>query len=302
MRADTIAEQLFFVTAHVSARDGTRSWVGTGFIYAVESTVGTLHFLVTNKHVLQGAHSLTIQMVRGSEGVPVMGQAATMTVSGFNDASWVGHPQPEVDVGVMVLGGVLNAMVDAGETPFFRALTPELFPSPEALRDLDAIEDVTFVGYPSGLFDRANFVPIARRGTAATPLQLDYEGLPAFLIDASVFPGSSGSPVLLFDRGFYAARDGGTVVGSRFSCLGVLAAVHVRQVAGKVSQLPSRLAVSFDEPIDLGIVYKALTINTCVDEALRRVGAGREPVSTPTQPDEITEADRDVGEKLPPEM
>jgi hypothetical protein len=36
-----------------------------------------------------------------------------------------------------------------------------------------------------------------RRGMTATPPQLDYCGRPTFLIDASVFGGSSGSPVFL---------------------------------------------------------------------------------------------------------
>ena len=41
-------------------------------------------------------------------------------------------------------------------------------------------------------------MPILRRGTTATPIALNFEGRPEFLIDAAVYPGSSGSPVFVY--------------------------------------------------------------------------------------------------------
>jgi hypothetical protein len=71
---------------------------------------------------------------------------------------------------------------------------------------------------------------------------VDYNGLPAFLVDASVFPGSSGSPVFLLDRGISMRRTGEVQLGtSRLALLGILAAVHVRQVSGDIRALPTRL-------------------------------------------------------------
>ena len=229
--------------------------------------LGTAHFLVSNKHVFVGASELTVRMSQARGDPPVLGRGTQVTIVDFNDAAWTGHPNPAVDVAVMAMGPVFEEMDRRGARPFFPSVNPELYPSATQMAGLDALEQVVFVGYPSGLFDRVNLLPIARRGAAATPLAIDSNGLPAFLVDASVFPGSSGSPVFLIDRGMYADRTGGTVVGSRFLCLGVIAAVHIRQVEGRVEELPSRLAVSLDEPLDLGIVFKSSAIETRVDES-----------------------------------
>lgn len=301
MRPETIAEQLFFTTARIQAESEAGSSVGTGFVYAVETDQGTGHFLVTNKHVLHGAKAITVNMVRAAGDFPALGQATRITLGEFSADGWHGHPDPNVDVALLPLAPVFNAMAEGGAAPFFRALSPELMASQELLETLDALQEVTFIGYPSGLFDTANFLPIARRGVTATPVTVDYQGVPVFLIDAAVFPGSSGSPVFLLDRGMYHARDGGAVVGSRFACLGILAAVHIRTVGGIVEQIPSVLGVRIQEPIGLGLVFRALTIDECVDALLERLGIRRiEPPPSAAPGDVNTDANVTLAESMPP--
>lgn len=81
-------------------------------------------------------------------------------------------------------------------------------------------------------------------------------------------------------------------------CLGVLAAVHVRQVQGTVDVLPSKLVTGFDEPIDLGIVYKARCIEDCVSQVLS--GAGLVPMASLPSTRSATEpsiADETIADK-----
>ena len=56
-------------------------------------------------------------------------------------------------------------------------------------------EEIVFIGYPSGLRDEHNSTPLIRRGITASPIWNDFGNDPIFLIDAGVYPGSSGSPV-----------------------------------------------------------------------------------------------------------
>lgn len=284
MRAETPSEQLFFTTVYVAGRGTAGQWTGTGFIVRYETTAGTFDLLVTNKHVLAGAAELDVRFVQaGADGQPLQ-QATQTTIEGFGDDSWLGHPDDQVDVAVMFLGPVVNQMREQGRAPFYRAFSVDLMLTSPQADDLDALESVTFVGYPNGLYDTQSFLPIARRGQTATPIQMNYRGAPAFLIDASVFGGSSGSPVILFDRGMYQTRSGGTVVGTRLILLGVLAAVHVRQAGGIVQDLPTRQIAVFDEALDLGIVFKASAIHECVKLLLARVSAEIVAGSEPTQP------------------
>jgi hypothetical protein len=73
----------------------------------------------------------------------------------------------------------------------------------------------------------------------------------------------------------YATREGPTQVGSRLILLGVLAAVHVREVAAELVQ--THVGAVFQDPLNLGIVYKAETIDACVDAALAKAGEARKP-------------------------
>lgn len=284
MRAETPSEQLFFTTVYIAGRGPTGQWTGTGFIVRYETTVGSVDLLVTNKHVLAGAAELDVRFVQaGADGQPLP-QATQTTITAFGDESWLGHPDEQVDVAVMFLGPVVNQMHEQGRAPFYRAISVDLMLTSSQADDLDALESVTFVGYPNGLFDTQSFLPIARRGQTATPIQVNYRGAPAFLIDASVFGGSSGSPVILFDRGMYQTRSGGTIVGTRLILLGVLAAVHVRQTGGIVQDLPTRQIAVFDEALDLGIVFKASAIHECAELLLARGGIQIAASSEPTEP------------------
>jgi hypothetical protein len=297
MRVETPAEQLFFTTAYVEGRGNSKSWKGTSFVYAVETNKGTAHFLATNKHVLQEATELKVRMIAGdSNGGPALGQAAEIVVNGFSPDVWEGHPDPKVDVALLPSWQVFNRMNEIGKPPFFKSISPDLCLTQEQAEDLDAMEVVTFIGYPSGIFDTQNLLPIARRGMTATPISVDYRGSSSFLIDGAVFPGSSGSPVFLVDNGSYNPRGGGLVVGSRLICLGVLAAVHVRQVQGDVTSLPTRLIAEFREPIGLGIVFKASTLDECVEGLLSKYGLARSDGGQVTQPAMLTEADEALSE------
>lgn len=258
----TIADELFFTTVFIETTTATGSSSGTGFLILYPRASGSVPVLVTNKHVLADTNQVTFTMTRSDREAPAT-SGTRITINDFGTHSWVGHPDPQVDVAAMFFNPVLEAMAKNNAPAFFRAFTPNQLISQDTAYELDSIEAVTFLGYPNGLFDRSSMSPIARRGQTATPIFNDYNSLPAFLIDASVFPGSSGSPVVLFDRGSYTTRDGTTHIGSRIALLGIVAAVHTRQVNGEV-QIVSRATTSFEDVIDLGIVFKASAIQEAV--------------------------------------
>jgi hypothetical protein len=85
-----------------------------------------------------------------------------------------------------------------------------------------------------------------------------------FLIDASIFPGSSGSPVLLFNQGTWARRSRDTVIGSRVKLLGIVWGVMLHTVRGEISIVPAptqarEIAVS-QIPNNLGVCISASRI------------------------------------------
>jgi hypothetical protein len=142
---------------------------------------------------------------------------------------------------------------------------------------LDALEEVVFIGYPNGIWDEINFLPITRRGTTATPMAVNFGGKKQFVIDASVFPGSSGSPVFLFNKGMYSDRQGNPNFGNRIAFVGILASVFFRQDYNEIQLIPAptaNVAVAVGQQmIDLGVVFKAETVVETIVSLLRARGA-----------------------------
>lgn len=181
-----------------------------------------------------------------------------------NADMFVRHPDPDIDIAMIGVGGAMQALNEAGTPAFLRTVSPAMCATPEVLDEFEPIEPVTFIGYPNGLFDSASFLPIVRQGYSATAMNVDYEGKPTFLIDASVFPGSSGSPVFLVPRPSVPDKRGNIVLGGPARSpvlLGVVAAVHQRQVPVLQTNAGGGVPFVYDL-IDLGVVYKATEIHS----------------------------------------
>lgn len=170
------------------------------------------------------------------------------------------------------MANVLNQATDLGHRPFYIAFEAGSTITQAELRDLSALEDIVMIGYPNGIWDSVNNMPVIRRGITATHPKLDYEGRPEFMIDAACFPGSSGSPVVLYNAGTYATRDE-IHLGSRVKLLGVLYAGPQHTAAGElqVVTVPTQQKlVAFSRiPNNLGLVIKATKL-----EAFRTLFAG----------------------------
>ncbi len=257
-------EQMLFTTVRLETQDASgNSRIGTSFIVGYKSGGEDYPFLVTNKHVISGAHKGKLTFIQARDGRPLLGIGYTLNVNNFEQV-WHTHADPEIDIAIAPFAPIAHHIANSGISIFFRMVGNDIAPSEETMKQLDALEEVVFIGYPSGIWDSKNLLPIIRKGITATPIVIDFQGKPQFLIDASVFPGSSGSPVFLYNVGMYARKSGGTVVGSRILFLGIVAEVFYQQDANEIQILPSTIAgksvVVSKQMIDLGIVYKASAI------------------------------------------
>jgi hypothetical protein len=275
MDLTNLANQLLFTTVRIECGLPTGEVsTGTGFVFDYD--VGNTHYLfvVTNKHVIAGATTggLTFTLRDGDR--PKFGSGYRVEIAEF-DKLWVGHPDAKVDIAVAALVPLAEHAEKAGFPLFFRSLNRALIPSPEVLKSLSVFEPIVFVGYPNGLWDQKNVLPIVRSGITATSPAIDFQGEQQFLVDASVFPGSSGSPVFLYNNGMYSDGKGNTTIGTRILFLGVIASVFFQNDVNPiqfVAQSPGKPATVSRQMIDLGVVFNARTVEAAIEHFAKTRG------------------------------
>lgn len=266
MKAETFAEQLYFTTILIeSENDLGEMSVGTGFIIDAELKNHHASFLVTNKHVVAGGKNGILRFHLKKDNGPYPGKGYKLRVPHF-EQYWIGHPDTTVDVTVMSMSLILQQAKSAGKELYYRSIPQHLCPSENELEKLDAMEEIVFVGYPSGIYDDTHYLPVARRGMTASPVQVNHNGERRFLIDAAIFGGSSGSPVFILDRSMRSNRGAGLVIGNRTHFMGVVAAGYYEETTGRVIQQPiptmlgNKMLTVGRQMINLGIVYKSDTV------------------------------------------
>jgi S1-C subfamily serine protease len=259
---DTPAKRLLFHTVRVETTlaDGG-SGTGTAFVIEHVHARGRTRFVVTNRHLVDDVTQGALVFTLAHQGEPVLGSRFEVRIDEFAEA-WQRHPDPAVDLAALPLAPLQQAAEQQGATLYVQPIASDRLADAARLAQLDALEEVWFVGYPSGVWDSVHALPILRRGTTATPLAVDFEGQPAFLVDAAVYPGSSGSPV------FVRAAD-----GSGLWLAGVVAAVFFREESLRLTPAPVPAAAGLQamgsEMIDLGLVIKAEALQTLLHEMLR---------------------------------
>ncbi|WP_083868169.1 trypsin-like peptidase domain-containing protein [Halomonas smyrnensis] len=273
MEVASLAECLFFNTIRVDTEDNEgATGSGTSFAFNHWYKGKNYPFLVTNKHVVKDAEKGGLTFIKkNGDGAPALGEGHRLNFRDFKSA-WFNHPSDDIDVCVTPLFPLISNMQKHGVEIFYKAISTEHIPNENQIKDLDAYEEVVFVGYPNGIWDKANLLPIMRKGTTATPFSVDYEGEKKFLIDASVFGGSSGSPVFIYNSGTYGTKSGEAMMGTKFYFIGVVASVYFKTNAKEVVELPvptstKSLAV-YEEMIDLGVVFKADAVRETIEFAI----------------------------------
>ncbi len=270
IQVDSLAKRLLFNTVRVDTvlEDGSEG-SGTAFVVSHSHPRGNFLFVVTNRHLVEGVRQGGLVFTQGKNGQPILGQRFQLNIDEFPQA-WFLHPDPTVDLAIVPMRPLEAAARERGIQLYYHAIDTRLVPDAAWIAALDALEDVLFVGYPSGVWDQVNLMPIMRRGTTATPIALDFEGRAEFLIDAAVYPGSSGSPVFVVSPEAMRAQGG----PRKFLFAGVVAAVFFREEANRIASMPVPAnqggTTIGSEMIDLGLVIKSQAVIDLIDAYLRK--------------------------------
>lgn len=258
---NNLFEQLMYTTLRVECINSNNVCysIGTGFILQRPISEDKYKlYLVSNKHVLVGADAIAISFTKANNGQPEIGNTIRIPIRNISSAIKE-HPDKDVDIAIIECTGLF---ISFNQQLYFKYVSYDMLATFDET-ELTVAENVYFIGYPDNRYDAKNNLPLVRNGMIASHPKLDYNGKPVFIIDAQVFPGSSGSPVYI-DLTYENMKNGQFVVGKRnLKLLGIVSATMIRNNELKSIQTGTRLLT--EEVLGLGIVYKSTAIKQLVD-------------------------------------
>lgn len=185
------------VALGVPTDEGNKTWIGTGFLMGrkefsnpEKSTV----YIITNKHVVRDKSLLLVRFnnIDGS-GVTDL----PMSLKNGSSKIYSEHPSPDTDViAIQILPNVilenhLNlSFFDKDDHALSLAQMKETGVSEGSL--------VYSLGFPMNLVGDITKAPICRLGCISRieDAFLNNDGIQKYLVDAPVFPGNSGGPII----------------------------------------------------------------------------------------------------------
>ena len=223
---------------------GTKNWIGTGFLVgyhddsmaADECSV----YIVSNKHVFEGNRVVYLRFN------PQGGQLAKDYKLDLEDATgtklYKQHPNPNIDVAVELINAPL--LQRDGIIVSFFILGKDSYTITD-MRNIGTTEgDGVFVlGYPMGFIGASRQYVILRRGAIARIHDMLEGHSSDYIVDAFVFPGNSGGPVIIIPE---TTRIQGTQYNISSRLIGMVKSyIPYRDVA--ISPQTNRARVVFEE-------------------------------------------------------
>ncbi len=275
-----IMEQLTHSTVRIETRlhDGGVS-TGTGFyMNFLQKEDSCIPVIVTNKHVVANANIGYFHVTLATDkDLPDIGNHQRFQFSNFEQRC-IKHPDPNVDLAAFPIGPLVNQVQQSGGKLFYIPLQMNLIPKAEERETFSSMEDIVMIGYPNGIWDAKNNLPVIRKGITATHANVLWNGKSEFLTDIASFPGSSGSPVFLANIGGYIDNRGNTYMGNtRIRLLGVhyAGAMHTASGEIKIVTAPtSNVPVPIMQiPNNIGVAVNSKEILGLESEVERRIKA-----------------------------
>jgi hypothetical protein len=239
-----------------------RRWIGTGFFFGDRLQTDSPQcqpYIVTNKHVVRNQKKIWIK-INSATGIDSSDYPVELELPNGRKA-WTGHSDQNVDVAVIqVHGGFLHEQ--ARKYAFFQSDVHSMRTSELVESQITEGDRVFVLGFPLGIVDSVRQYALCRHGILARVRDFVEGRSKTFLIDASVYPGNSGGPVILCPS---ALSIEGTKPVSKAALIGVVKEyLFYEDVA--VSRQTGAPRISFQENSGLAVVESVDSICEAIEE------------------------------------
>jgi hypothetical protein len=253
----TFSEQLLYSTVRLVASNGS---TGTGFFFKFLFNKYDVPIIVTNKHVINNNDEEQVELVLHLQGGRLIDNEKMNIL--FRP-KWYFHE--DHDLCFCYAEPLFKEVMQSEQKyVYYLPIRENKIPNKGILLHLSAIEDVVMVGYPNGLWDETNNLPLFRKGITATHPAVDFNNKSIGAVDIACFPGSSGSPIFILNEGTYHDKNRTHIASNRLIFLGVLFAGPTTNAEGEliIENIPTQHKILPIIPlmINLGYYIKATEI------------------------------------------
>ncbi len=254
------------VAIGVRDKDGEYQWIGSGFLYGnsigkhKEGQNAYSVYLVTNRHVLEKFKEIFLLFNPKDEGEPARGFRLPL-YNKQGEKSWVSHPDSEIDVAVIPIN-IQHLQEQEMQANVFYSDTHVA--DIEKLNELGITEgDFVYVlGFPMGIIGSRRNTVIVRNGVIARIRDALARTNKEYLVDAFVFPGNSGGPVVSKPE---MTTIRGTKGQSSAYLIGIVRSyIPYREEA--ISKQTGKTRITFEENSGLASVHPIDFVKDAIDE------------------------------------
>ena len=271
------------VAIGTSTSDGDTRWFATGFLYMrVKDRTGPglvgWPYLVSNRHVFDGLPAAKIRC--NPTGPEPAKEFDIELVRSDGSPTWTTPEDASIDVAVLPVdfAGLTNEgmKVDLFQDAHGAAIA-EL-----AQGGVSEGDGVFVLGFPMGMVGGDRSAVIVRTGAIARIGDLLAGATKDFLVDAAVFPGNSGGPVLLCPT---MTAIQGTASHDKSLLIGIVKS-YTPYLDFAASQQTGRIRVVFEENSGLAAVHPVDFIEQAIDRHQAELPLDRTAAEEPeTVPD-----------------
>lgn len=263
------------VALGIEKHDGKVQFTGTGFLYG--HPVGTdpsdgkqwfRVFLITNRHVVEDTDNL---IARFNRSVDLDSQHVPLPLYA-NDGSllWTLHPTGADVAVISIATGELSK--EKIEFAVFQKNKNTLFRSEYLANGISEGNGVFVLGFPLGIAGEDRNYVIVRKGSIARIRNWLDEKENDFLIDASIFPGNSGGPVLTIPENVHITGSSSFMQ----CCLIGMVSSYLPYQERAISIQTGRERLLFEENSGLSTVVPMDVIQEVVDLAVSSIETAEE--------------------------
>ena len=200
---------------------------GTGFFYVFQTNKGAVPVIVTNRHVIQSAATVTLYFLEANgENQPVYNKQQKITLKRENLPIFY-HPDNTVDLAIIPINQVLAYFEKQKIRISYNPLNETIIPKDSVFNSTVPMEELFLLSHPVGLESELHGLPLISKGNTATPLFLDHAARKEFLAQLPVYEGNAGAPVIVYQSNNITRTDE-QMSGHRIILAGIYAATYTK--------------------------------------------------------------------------